>query len=73
MGQKEAQWWLAASKAQVGVISNYGNGGGQSSNHRRLARADLWGWRVNHHVPRSEIDGKPAAVLTVQAESLWGG
>lgn len=27
MGQKEAEWWLATSKDQVGVISNYGNGG----------------------------------------------
>lgn len=31
MGQKEAEWWLAASKAQVGVISNYGNEAGRAA------------------------------------------
>lgn len=37
MGQKEAEWWRATSKDQVGVISNYGNG-----RRRRAAITGVW-------------------------------
>lgn len=68
--EEEAERWLSTSKGTVGVISNYHNE--QSSNQSRLARADLWGWRVNHYVPKGEVDEKPAAFLTVQAKGLQG-
>lgn len=37
MRQKEAEWWLATSKDQVGVISNYGNG-----RQRKAAITGVW-------------------------------
>lgn len=72
MGEKEAERWLSTSEGKVGVISNYRNGRQSKAAISCLARADVWGCRVNHYVPRSEIDGEPAAFLTVQATGLQG-
>lgn len=57
-GMTRAKRRCSPARGKRGVISNYCNGQQrQSSNQRRLTRADLWRWQVNHGLLRREIDG----------------
>lgn len=72
MGEEEAEGWLSTSKGTVGVISNYHNGRSSKAVITAVWLVQTYGAVVNHHVPRGEVDEKPAAFLTLQAKGLQG-